>query len=413
MDMKSRKQYLQTLLDRYLRARKRQKGAILDEFIRNTGQNRKYIIRTLSDLATGKTKAIKKRAAVYGRDVRLAVETLWRIFDYPCGQRLRPAIQAELDRLRRFGEIMVSDRTAGKLKRISPATIDRLLQPHKRELKAKGRYRRASTGLIAKRIPLRMGEWRNVQVGQIDLDLVLHCGAATAGEYGHTLSTLDVFSQWWEGEVVMGRAQVRIFNALKEIRSRSPFAWRAIHTDNDNAFINELTYDYTQEEELGFTRSRPYRKNDNAYIEQKNFTHVRKPLGYLRYDTPAELKIIQDLYRHELRLYKNFFQPVMKLVKKERVGGCPHRQYDEPQTPYQRLLESGQLSAEQAKELQRIYQSLNPADLKRRIDKKLSALFDQYQQKEKRSLVINPYKKLEPSMVTFLVREQPELRLPV
>jgi hypothetical protein len=413
MDMKSRKQYLQTLLDRYLKARKRQKGAILDEFIRNTGQNRKYIIRKLSDLATGKTKAIKKRAAVYGREVRIAVETLWRIFDYPCGQRLRPVIRTELDRLRRLGEIAVPDQTAGKLKRISPATIDRLLQPNKRELKAKGRYRRASTGLIAKRIPLRMGEWRNVQVGQIDLDLVLHCGSTTAGEYGHTLSTLDVFSQWWEGEVVMGRAQVRIFNALKDIRSRSPFTWRAIHTDNDNAFINELTYDYTQEEELGFTRSRPYRKNDNAYIEQKNYTHVRKPLGYLRYDTPAELRIIQDLYRHELRLYKNFFQPVMKLVRKERVGGRPQRQYDEPKTPYQRLLESGRLSAEQAKELQRIYQSLNPADLKRRIDKKLSALFDLYQKKEKRSLLINPYKKLEPSMVTFLVSERPELRLPV
>jgi len=113
----------------------------------------------------------------------------------------------------------------------------------------------------------------------------------------------------------MGRAQVRIFNAIKEIEARSPFTWQSIHSDNDNAFINGLLLTYTHEQNLGFTRSRPYRKNDNAYIEQKNFTHVRKPLGYLRYDTPAELEIIRDLYRRELRLYKNFFQPVMKLVR--------------------------------------------------------------------------------------------------
>jgi hypothetical protein len=412
MDMKSRKQYLKTLLGRYLKARKRQRGSILDEYTRNTGQNRKYVIRQLSDLASGKTKIVKKRAAVYGREVRLALEQLWQIFDGPCGQRLHPVIQSELDRPRKLGEISVTHRTANKLKRVSPATIDRLLRANKRDMKINGRYRRAGSGLIATKIPLRMGEWRNVQVGQIDLDLVLHCGSTTAGEYGHTLSTLDVFSQWWEGEVVMGRAQVRIFNALKEIRSRSPFAWRSIHTDNDNAFINDLTWKYTQDEGLGFTRSRPYRKNDNAYIEQKNYTHVRKPLGYLRYDIPEELRIIHDLYRHELRLYKNFFQPVMRLIEKERVNGRRLRRYDTPKTPCQRLLESDRLSVEEKAKLQQIYQNLNPADLKRRIDKKLNILFDVYRKKKKKTLVVNPYKKLEPSMVTFLMRERPSLRLP-
>jgi hypothetical protein len=413
MDMRARKQYLQTLLGRYLKARKRQKGMILAEYCRNTGQNRKYVIRRLSALASGQTKAVKKRTACYGRDVRRALETLWAIFDYPCGQRLRPLLRTELERLRRFGEIVVTTRTAAKLERISPATIDRLLRSSKRDLKAGLRYRRGSPGLIAKKIPLRMGEWRNAQVGQVDMDLVLHCGSSIAGEYGHSLSTVDVVSQWWEGEVVMGRAQVRIFEALNQIQARSPFAWRAIHSDNDNAFINALLYDYTQGQNLGFTRSRPYRKNDNAYIEQKNYTHVRKPLGYLRYDTPAELEIIRDLYRHELRLFKNLFQPVMKLVEKRRVGGRLHRRYDEPKTPYQRLLESGQLPVEQAKQLQQLYLSLNPADLKRRIDKKLAALYDLYQKKKKRPLTVNPYKKLEPSMVTFSMSERPGLRLPV
>ena len=207
----------------------------------------------------------------------------------------------------------------------------------------------------------------------------------------------------------MGRAQIRIFNALKEIRERTPFIWLGIDSDNDNAFINTQLYRYSQEQRLEFTRSRPYRKNDNAYIEQKNFTHIRKPLGYLRYDTPEELALIQDLYRHELRLYKNFFQPVMKLAHKERIGGHLKRVYDNPKTPYQRLLDSSQITPQAAKELQQLHLSLDPADLKRQIDKKLSRLFELYQKKKKRSLTINPYKKQEPSMVTFYMIQQPNL----
>jgi hypothetical protein len=190
MDMRARKQYLQMLLGRYLKARKRQKGSLLTEYCRNTGQNRKYVIRRLSALASGQTKAVKKRAAFYGRDVRQALETLWAIFDYPRGQRLRPLLRTELERLRRLGEIEVTTRTAAKLERISPATIDRLLRSSKRDFKAGRRYRHGSAGLIANKIPLRLGEWRNVQVGQVDLDLVLHCGSSVAGEYGHSLSTV-------------------------------------------------------------------------------------------------------------------------------------------------------------------------------------------------------------------------------
>jgi hypothetical protein len=342
--------------------------------------------------------------------VQGALKTLWTIFDFPCGQRLRPLIRTELGRLRELGEISVSEETAVKLGRVSPATIDRLLRPEKRDWKA--RHRRGSPGLIAKKIPLRMGEWRNLRVGQVDMDLVLHCGSSTSGEYGHSLSTLDILSEWWEAEVVMGRAQVRIFNALKEIEARSPFPWVSIHSDNDSAFVNDLLHRYTQEKEILFTRSRPYRKNDNAHAEQKNFTHVRRPFGYLRYDTPSELAIIQDLYRHELRLYKNFFQPVMKLARKERVGGRPKRSYDLPRTPYQRLLESGRLPTDKARELRDLYLSLNPADLKRRIDKKLTSLYELYQKKKKTLVTVNPYKKQEPSMVTFLLSERSQFRLP-
>ena len=144
---------------------------------------------------------------------------------------------------------------------------------------------------------------------------------------------------------------------------------------------------------MAFTRSRPYRKNDNAYIEQKNFTHVRKPMGYLRYDTPEELDLINDLYRNELRLYKNFFQPVITLPHKQRVEGKTRRRYAKPQTPYRILLNSGQLTPDKIKELDGLYRSLNPADLKRRIDVKLKKLYALYENKKKGSVRVNPYKK--------------------
>jgi hypothetical protein len=413
MDLRARHQYLGTLIDRYLRSRKRSKGVLLDEICRNTGQNRKYVIRKLAGMATGEPKARRKRKPTYGREVQRALGILWTIFDYACGQRLRPMIRTELGRLRRLGEVRVSGETAARLMRISPATIDRLLRPKKGAWKTGKRYRRGSPGLIAQKIPLRMGEWKNVRVGQVDMDLVLHCRASMEGEYGHSLATLDVFWGWWVGEVVMGRPQIRIFNALKEIESRCPFPWISLHSDNDNAFINAMLYRYSQEKHIRMTRSRPYHKNDNAQIEQKNYTHVRKPLGYLRYDTPPELDIITDLYRHEMRLYRNFFQPVMKLVRKQRVGGRVQRTYDEPKTPYRRLLESGQLPAEKEKELRDLYLRLNPAELKRSIDRKLGALYEVYQKKKKRSFTVNPYKKLEPSMVTLLMSERPTLGLPV
>jgi hypothetical protein len=335
----------------------------------------------------------------------VALERLWEIFDRPCGQRLKPLVEEELGRLRALGELEVEEKTAGKLRQVSPATIDRLLTHKKTEWITQRRYGRIGGNLIAKKIPLKMTDWDIHQIGFLEMDLVLHCGASVAGEFVHSLSALEISSTWWEGEAVMGRAQSRIFEAIKKIRTRTPFTWRGIDSDNDNAFINDQLYRYTQKEHLDFTRSRPYRKNDNAYIEQKNFTHVRRPLGYLRYDTPQELDLINDLYRNELRLYKNFFQPVMRLEPKERVNGKTRRHYAKPKTPYRILKESGQLSREQIKTLDELYRSLNPADLKRRIDQKLTRLFTLYEKKRKGSVRVDPYKKLDPTSVSFLVMQ--------
>jgi hypothetical protein len=405
MDMRTREQYLKSLLDRYLRARKRGKTVILDEYCRNTGMARKSALRKLAGLFKGGSRPRHKRQPVYGRAVRVALERLWEIFDRPCGQRLKPLVEEELGRLRALGELEVDEKTARKLRQVSPATIDRLLTAKKTQWITQRRYGRIGGNLVAKKIPLKMTDWDIHQVGFLEMDLVLHCGASTAGEFTHSLSALEISSTWWEGEAVMGRAQSRIFEAIKKIRGRTPFTWRGIDSDNDNAFINDQLYRYTQKEGLAFTRSRPYRKNDNAYIEQKNFTHVRRPLGYLRYDTPAELDLINDLYRNELRLYKNFFQPVMRLERKERVNGKIRRRYAKPKTPYRILRESGQLSPDKTKALDELYHSLNPADLKRRIDQKLNQLFSLYEKKHKGPVQVDPYKKLDPSSVSFLVMQ--------
>ena len=240
-------------------------------------------------------------------------------------------------------------------------------------------------------------------MGQIEMDLVFHCGATTAGDFVSSLSAMDIASEWWEGEGILGRSQQRVFKGLEDIRARCPFRWMGIDSDNDSMFINDLLYRYCEREGLTFSRSRPYHKNDNAHIEQKNFTHVRRPLGYLRYDTQAELDLINDLYRNELRLYKNFFQPVMKLVRKGRNEGRLVRAHDVPKTPYQRLMDSDQVPPETKKRLREVYESLNPANLKRRIDKKLARVYALYEKKKKRPVTVDPYKRLEPTTVTFLM----------
>ena len=205
----------------------------------------------------------------------------------------------------------------------------------------------------------------------------------------------------------MGKSQEYTFQALKEERGRSPFQWKGLDSDNGSEFINDVLYKYCRREGLEFTRSRANRKNDNAYIEEKNWTHVRKVFGYLRYDTCEELAIMNGLYHHELRLYKNFFQPVMKLQSKERIGGRVKRKYDVPRTAYQRLLESGQISEEAKEELQGIYCSLNPAELKRQIDAKLEKLYSFYEEKRKTQQA-DPYRKLVPHIVrNYMIQQSP------
>lgn len=400
MDMNARNQYLKVLQEKYFQAKSRgEKSSILDEYCRNTHQNRKYLIRRINSCILSSPTNKGRREEIYDGHVRAALAKMWEIFDYPCGQRLASLLETEVDRLRDFGELLIPDEVAEKLKRISPKTIDRKLEHQKEVLHQKRKYHRKNNPLIYQKIPVRGNDWDRYLIGQEEIDLVEHCGASSSGEYINSVSIVDIATGWWEGEGIMGRGQERTFKALTGIRERTPFNWLEIHPDNDTAFINWHLVRYAQEEGIRFSRSRPYKKNDNSFVEQKNSTHIRGFLGHLRYDTDKELKTINDLYRNELRLYKNFFQPVMKLKEKLRDKGKVHRKYDVPKTPYQRLMESDQIPEKIKEELRNIYLALNPADLKRRIDRKLNDLFKAYEEKGRRNEPF-AFKKQTPRVTT-------------
>lgn len=383
--MYSRNQYLKELRDEYLKTKsKKIRSELLNEAGKRTKLNRKYLmskLRPLSSLDRDISQR-KKRKQYYDNYVKSALVRVWKIFDYPCGQRLKPLLETETDRLRILEELYCSDKITAKLKKISSATIDRKLK-HQREVERLNRkYHHKIHPLLYQKIPVKVFEEQDRKVlGNIQIDLVEHCGQSAAGEFICTLSNTDISSGWWEGEAVMGRGQERTFSGLKQCRHRFPFSWKEIHSDNGTEFINWHLLKYTREERLEFSRSRPYKKNDNCLVEQKNWTHIKKFVGYSRYDSKKEKDILNNLYRNELRLYKNFFQPVIKLISKERINGKIHRKYDTPKTPYHRIIESKEIPERTKQELRKIYNFLNPAQLKRTIDDNLNILYKAYQAK--------------------------------
>jgi predicted transcriptional regulator len=407
MNIEARKQYMETLRERYFKAGKKEKGSILNEYCRNTKQDRKYAIKKFNYKI--KNKEIRKpRSRFYDGTAIAVLAEIWKIFDYPCGQRLEEILDTEIENLRAWKEIDCSDAIAEKLKKMKSATIDRRLDHEKEVLKLKEKYRKKSSFLLST-IPVKTcADFDRKIVGNEQVDFVESCGASASGEYANNLSICDIFSSWWEGEAIMGKGQQRALAGLDNCRKRTPFKWKEFHPDNGTNLLNFAIYAYAEKEGLEFSRSRPYHKNDNCFIEQKNSTHIRQVIGYLRYDTEEELNCLNDLYRNELRLYKNFFQPVIKLISKERIGGHIKRKYGRAKTPYRRLIESDQISKEEKEKLTAIYQSLNPAELKRKIDKKLDNLYKIYQ-KKKGQKNTNSNNKLIPSLASFSAMAQKEV----
>lgn len=374
--MHSREQYLEALREEYLRAGKKHKTRLLNEARKRTRLNRKVLIRKLTRVPAAVSRKRRRRAASYGVEVKAPLAQIWELFEYPCGQRLAAILREQTERLRGNRALRCSAEVAVRLMTMSPRTIDRLLA-REREVRCLKRQRNPPVHpLLYQRVPVKApGEWDRQEVGDLQLDYVLHCGRSTAGEYVLTFSATDIASGWWEGRAQIGRSQKATQESLEATRKRVPFRVREVHPDNDSGILNDLLWNYCRRHRIQMSRSRPYQKNDNAWVEQKNWTHVRKVVGYRRFTTEAECAILGALYE-ALADFRNFFQPAMKLKEKVRVGGKIRRVYEPPRTPYQRVLELGQLKPKQRRHLEQRYRSLDPVELRRRIDQLRTQLWD-------------------------------------
>lgn len=386
--MKQRQAVTAVTVGRYRNGSKKVKQQILDEFCETTGYCRGYarfILRNhgrqvwlggkrivVGDLHK-RQQRVKPR--YYDEQVLQELIKLWQLLNYLCGKRLVAIMPELIAKLEQFGELRLAATTKEKLLRISAATVDRLLKPERRKHELRSRSHTKPGTLLKHQIPIRtFAEWDEQQPGFAEIDLVAHDGGLALGDFCQTLDLTDVCTGWTETEAVPNKAQVWVFEAIQRIRQRLPFPLRGLDSDNGSEFINGDLLRYCEQQRITFTRARPYRKNDNCYVEQKNYSVVRQTVGYQRFDTTAELMVLQQLYQ-TLRLYTNFFQPTMKLKNKERYGARVKKSYYAPQTPYQRVLVCAEVSASDKKKLQCQYRLLNPAALKRELDKRRQELF--------------------------------------
>lgn len=397
LDLKARQSLVRVNADRYQKSSKKEKGKILDEFVESTGYRRCYASLLLSRhgrpvRVDRKTTLIgdiskrvrKKREPVYGPDVLEAVKKIWANLDFLCGKRLKAVLTETLVRMEKWGEIKVSSSTKQKLERISAATIDRLLAAERRRLELKSRAGTKPGTLLRSQIQIRTAsDWDENRPGFGEIDLVSHGGGDERGDFAQSLCFTDIASAWSEAVAVRNKAQLHVFNGLQNVRKRLPFKLLGIDSDNGSEFINAHLLNYCREQEIVFTRSRPYRKNDNCFVEEKNYTLVRRAVGYLRYDTAEEVEILNRLY-HYWCLRTNYFLPTMKLIEKTRVGSKVIKKYDSPKTPYQRLLASKHVSARDKKQLRQQYHELNPAQLTREIGRLQEVLLKAHKNKNKR-----------------------------
>ena len=369
------KEYIEAVRGRYMKGSRKEKGRILDEAVRVTGYHRKAVIRSLSRGWKGKGVGRRGRSRQYGGEVTIALKGAWEASDRMCSRRLQPFLPELVGILERHGELKVAKEVREQLCQMSVATVDRLLKPYRH----RGLRRPFSTtkpgSLLKAAIPIRtFADWNDKRPGFLEVDLVAHCGDSVEGFYLNTLSAVDVATGWVECLGVWGKGQDRVGAAIHHIGQRLPFPLLGLDSDNGSEFINHHLYTYCQRKGITFTRSRPYKKNDSAHVEQKNWSVVRRLVGYERYSSKEALNQLHRVYQL-VRSYVNFFQPVMQLQHKSRHGARVHKVYDTARTPYRRLLESGVLTLEQQKALAAEYLRLNPAGLLAQINRALEELW--------------------------------------
>ena len=369
MGVNERKKYLRLVAPRYARASRRERGRLLTEMGEVTNLHRKSLVRLMN--APSLERAPKKprfKRRRYGPAVADVVRVVWESLDYVCAERLTPALLETARQLARWEELALTREVEEKLGSISRATVQRLLQRFQQDSPKLPRRKPQPPNRLLREVPMERLRWDISIPGSFEADLVHHCGPVAAGDYVHTLQLVDIATGWSERVAVPGRSQETMVKGFKKVQERLPFPIKHLHPDNGSEFFNDHLIRYFGEEVTGLrlSRSRPYRKNDNRFVEQKNSTLVRAYVGYERLDSGRQCAALNALY-DQLWVYYNLFQPVMHMVSKEVVDGKLRRRHDRAQTPYQRLLACGILSPEQQARLAALYARTNPRQLRTHI----------------------------------------------
>lgn len=369
----SRRELLVSVYVQYRKASRREKALILNSFCAATGYHRKYAIHLLSHPPEPKSRRRRGHPPRYGPQVLRVLSKVWEAAGYPWSVRLKALLPLWLPWIRQ--RLKISPELEQQLLAMSPRTMDRRLQPLKQRL-GRRLYGRTKPGSLLKhQIPVQTSSWTEARPGFTEIDLVSHSGNAASGEFLHSLNVTDLATTWVETRAVLGKGQSGIVLALTEISQALPFSLQGVDSDNGSEFINQHLVRFCRQRDIQFTRSRPYKKDDNAHIEQKNWTHVRKLLGWDRYDSPSALEALNDLYRNELRLMMNLYQPTVKLENKVRVGSRLRRRYSPAQTPLDRLLTHTEVDLQQAEQLRKLRETLDPFELSKAIERKLQRIY--------------------------------------
>ena len=369
MSISDKRKYFQVVVRRYHRSGKDKKGQILDEFCATFEMSRSYAIRLMNN-GYARTRKRPGRASRYqSAEFIKALKQLWFASEWACGKLLKPAIPLLLPHLERRRGVL-SEEVRRLLLTISPASIDRVLSPFR------ARYRRGRSltkpgSILRNQIPISTEVWDTAVPGFVEADTVAHCGNSGQGPFVVTLTLTDIATQWTENRAVWTKTAENTVAAIRDIEAALPFSIKGFDCDNGSEFLNDHLVRYFQGRKIRLTRSRPYRKNDNAHVEQKNWTTARALLGYVRLENPELVPLINDIYANEWSSWKNFFCPTLKLKEKKQLGAKIVRKYHQPMTPYQRVLASPEIPEETKQALKLRFDSLDPFELRERIEQKL------------------------------------------
>jgi hypothetical protein len=376
MTIEERRKYLKKQAPRYWAGNRAEKGRLLGEMEAVTGLHRKSLIRLLGQPTLERRRSPTRRRRVYGLAVEQVVAVVWESVDYVCAERLQPVLLPTAQQLARFGECLLTPEVTSQLETISVSTLGRMLTRLGRPVARLPQRGPEQANRLRQATPMRRIPWETPDPGHLEVDLVHHAGGTSAGEYAHTLQLIDVATGWSERVAVLGRSQRAMEAAFRTVLARIPFPIRELHPDNGSEFFNAHLLRFFGEELTGLTlsRSRPYHKNDNRHVEQKNATLVRAYVGTLRLDTPEQVAALNALYDQGW-VYYNLFQPVLHLAEKTIVDGQLRRQWDRAQTPHQRLVATGVLTDSQHERLAAQYAETNPRALRRAMQTDLRHLW--------------------------------------